>query len=123
MHFPVLESFENCVQPLTDSGFTCVDFLPTTDEAYDNGPISVTINAGNQEFRFGLIEAGSVFFSRHEVCCLLQRPSTLRFIEENNVFRWCARICEAVIAEVMYVLDECGDLLTRFSLSYRDAFN
>ena len=123
MNFPVLESFENCIQPLTDSGFTGIDFLTAADKTNDNRPILVAINAGDQEFWFGLIEAGAVLFPRHKIRRLFQRPSALRLIKQDDMLWWCAFIRQAIISKVMDVLDKGRNLLACIPFSDGNSIN
>ena len=60
MDVPFWKSTQEGADPLADACFAGIDFLPATNEADDNSPIIMPVQAGNQEFRFGLGEARAV---------------------------------------------------------------
>ena len=49
---PVGESSHQGFDPFCDPGLAPVDLLTSPDEADDNGPIGMPVEARNQEFRF-----------------------------------------------------------------------
>jgi hypothetical protein len=85
MDLPVRERLLRGAHPLADSRFTRIDLLATTNEADNNSPIVMAIQAGDQESWLGLVKAWMVFLALHECSRLSKIPGTLRFVKDRNV--------------------------------------
>src|SRR6266702_4185883 len=105
------------VQPGGDSGFAAIDFLAAAHETDDHCPVRMSVEVRKEKFRFGLIEARALLFPAHEVGGHFQVPSSLCFIENDNVIARRTEVAQASVAEVMDVLDESFHLLLHYSLS------
>ena len=83
----------------------------------------VPVEIGDQELRFGVIEARDLLPPTHEVGGLCLVPSPLGFVENDNMIVGCARCSDAFITEVMNVLNERLDQLFYhpFSFTVADA--
>src|SRR5690242_15257346 len=73
------------LEPGADAGFARVDFLASADEANNEGPIGVAIEARDEELRFGLRESSSALLSSHEVGGLFEIPGSLCLVEDCYV--------------------------------------
>src|SRR6185295_15552946 len=106
--------------PLADSRLTGIDLLSAAHETNDHRPVLMPIEAGDEEFWFGLVEVRAPLLALHEIDRLLEVPGPLGFIENSHVFDWwLLRIDKAFVAEVMDILDECPDLAQRGPLARR----
>src|SRR5438105_1412971 len=95
------------VHPRLDAGFACIDLLPATHKANNDCPILMSVEVGNEKLRLRLIETRSLLLPLHEVGSLLEIPGALRFVEDDDVLKGRPGFDEAVVAKVMYVLNEC----------------
>src|ERR1043166_2074138 len=111
----------NRLQPFPNSGLTRVDLLSSSNETEDNGPIGVSIEAREQELGLGLRKLSYATLALHEICGLGKIPSALGFIENRNVFDRGFGIFQALIPEVMNVLDEGLYLAESLSLCEPDS--
>lgn len=57
-----------------------------------------------------------LLFSPHELRRHIEIPRALRFVEERDVFLWRASVYDAVVSEVVNVLDEHVRLAERLAL-------
>ena len=94
-----------------------MNLLAPAHEAYDDGPVVVAIEVGNEELRLGTVEVSYALAALHEVGGLVLRPGALGFVEDDDVVVWRRGPLEAGVAEVMDVLDERFDLLADDALA------
>ena len=64
---------------------------------------------------------GRFFFRRMKLAVCRQIPSTLRLVENHNMFHRRAGVDQRIVAKVMNVLDESFDALGNFPLSHSNA--
>ena len=77
----------------------------------------MTVHAGDEETGLRLAEPGYVLFSTHEIDSLLKIPGTLGFVKERHVFqRGFGQVHQAIVPEVMHVLDEQLDIAPGLTL-------
>ena len=93
-------------EPFPDTRLACMNFLTSADEAYHDGPGFVPIEIRDKELRFGPVEVRNLLPTTHEVGRLRLRPRALRFIEDDDVIVWGDRRADALISEMMDILDE-----------------
>src|SRR5262249_45920562 len=92
---------------LADASFSGVNFLSSTYQTDDNGPVGVPVEAGDEELRFGLCKVSLFPFATHEAGGLVSVPRTLRLVEQRHMLDGGpGLIDQAFVAEVMDVLDE-----------------
>jgi hypothetical protein len=120
MKVPVRERFRDCLDPSTYSGLAGIYFLSTSDETHDSSPIRVSVHAGDQELRFGLIEAWAFLLPGHEVGRLLVSPRALGFIEDYDMVMRRPGVDQSVVSEVVNVLYKGLNALS--DLTFRNAF-
>ena len=51
------------VDPFADSRLAGVDLLAAADEANDDGPVAVTVEARDEKLRLGLVEVGPLLLA------------------------------------------------------------
>ena len=93
-------------KPGRDAGLACVYFLTTSDEADDHGPLTVTIEVGDQEFRLRFTKVRNLLSSLHEIGGLLPVPGALCLVENNDMIVGGGGVAYSLIAEVVNVLNE-----------------
>ena len=98
-------------------GFTPVDLLTAPDQADDDGPIGVAIEARDEELRFRIIESGLLLFPLHEIRGHFEVPGPLSLVEQGDmVDRRPIQVAEALVPEMMDVLNKRLDLALGFPL-------
>src|SRR6185503_7629547 len=97
------------LQPFANSRFARVDLLATANEANDDRPVCMSVEIGDQEFRFRRVEVGDFFPAFHEVSCLIAVPCTLCFVEDHDMVVGWVRSPDAFIPEMVHVLNESLD--------------
>ena len=99
-------------QPLADSGLARRPPAPPTRQI----TTAQSWWRSRQEMRNSgsdMAKSGRRFFGVHEVHGLLQCPGTLGFVKDRDVLnRRPGHVDEAVVAEVVNILDECPNLLS-----------
>ena len=107
MNVPIRERPLHGRNPFFDTGLTCIDFLPASDQTYNHCPISMPVQARDQKLWLGLVKASFLFLSKHESSGLLKIPRSLRFIKNGNMFyRRTAQIYQTLISKVVDILNE-----------------
>ena len=111
VHVPIGKTDTNGIQPFRDTSFPVVDLLSAADETDDHGPLLMPVQVGDEKPRLRLLEVGNLLAPFHEVSGLSVVPGALRLVEDDDVIERRIRSSNALVAEVMDVLNERLDLL------------
>lgn len=114
---PVPEPHLKGVKPFPDAGLAGMNLLASTDQAHHDRPGFVPVEVRDQEFRFRPVEVRKLLPSTHEIRRLRLRPRALRLVEDDDVVVGSVRRPDALISEVVNVLDEGLHSLANNALS------
>src|SRR5579863_2496584 len=106
------------IEPFANSRFAGVDLLAAADEANDYRPVLMSIEIGDQEFRFRRAEVGDFFPALHEVSCFNAIPCTLCFVEDHDMVVGWVRSPYTFIPEMVHVLNESLDWQSNDAFSH-----
>jgi hypothetical protein len=123
MNAPIPEPHVKGVKPFPDAGLAGMNLLTSTDQANHDRPGFVPVEVRDQEVRLRPIEVRKLLPSTHEIRRLRLRPRALRLVEDDDVVVGSVRRPDALISEVVNVLDEGLNPLAdgTFSLGVADA--
>ncbi len=107
----------NGVEPSRNSSFATVDFLTSSHKTNHHSPVIVSIEIGDKQFGFGLIEAYEFLFPKNEARGHFPGPCPWDFSDDALVVAGGTVVAQAGVAEMMHVLDERVYCLSNYSFA------